>query len=315
MLSNIVQTHLDFIVFMFALLCERFIPLSRLYHPGTFMHGIYSAIGKRIYKKSEPKSYLYLAATLGAMLPSILIVIICALVLEFAFYPELLHGCILYFCLEKQTTINKIKRITLLCKKNQKSAARELLKPLLAREVKNLSAPGIYKALIETLILRSARFYFSVITIYLILGPFAALFYRLLTIAQQAWRDDIAPNSHFLKPVQLILFVFELIPTRLLALTIASSKATKNSIHYIKHYGRHFYQTNTGWLLSCCSAVLGAQLGGPAIYFNQRYNKMRVGTQRLPQAQDILIVINTLNQAFILWLLVITAIKISFAII
>jgi adenosylcobinamide-phosphate synthase len=311
MLTNIAQEHLGFIAFIIALLAERFMPLVSWYHPRTFFHAIFLAICKRIYKKTEPKRYLYLSATLAALLPIGTVVLILFLLLEFAVYPELLSGLILYLCLENQTIKNKVTRIAKLSKKNQKSAARELLKPILARDVNTLSPTGIYKALIETLILRSTRFYFVVIFLYLLFGPFTALIYRLLTIAHQAWRDTLPPNSHFLKPLQLILFLFELVPMRLLALTIAASKATTKSLHYIKHYGRHFYQTNTGWLLSCFSASLGVQLGGPALYFGQRFNKMRIGTERLPTAEDIPITIKKINQARVLWLLVIFGIEIS----
>jgi adenosylcobinamide-phosphate synthase len=310
MLSNIVQNHLDFIVFIIALLAERFLPLVSWYHPNVVLTAIFSAIGQRIFKAKESKNYQYLAASLASTLTLSVILVITVLLLEFAFYPELLAGLILYLCLESKSTDKKALRIARLTKKNQKSTARELLKPLLAREVTKLSTPGIIKALIESLILRTARFYFVVIFIFLVFGPIATLAYRLLTLIQQAWRSDIPPNSHFLKPLTIILFIIEFIPMRLLALTIAASKATKQSGHYIKHYGRHFYQTNTGWLLSTCSASLGVQLGGPAVYFGERFNKMRIGTERLPNTDDVLVTINRLNQARVFWLLVIVAVEV-----
>ena len=232
------------------------------------------------------------------------------MLLEFAFYPELLAGLILYLCLESKSIDKKALRIAKLTKQNQKSTARELLKPLLAREVNRLSSAGIIKALIESLILRTARYYFVVIFIFLAFGPIAALAYRLLTLIQQAWRSDISPNSYFLKPLKTLLFIIEYIPMRLLALTIAASRASKQSMHFIKHYGRHFYQTNTGWLLSTCSASIGVQLGGPAVYLGTRFNKMRIGTDRLPTPEDVPVIINRLNQARVFWLLVIASIEI-----
>ncbi|MEL0634687.1 regulatory signaling modulator protein AmpE [Pseudoalteromonas carrageenovora] len=310
MLSNIVQNHLDFIAFIIALLAERFFPLVSWYHPNTVLTAVFNAIGKRVYKPSEPKSYLYLASILAFTLVLSVILIIIVLLLEFAFYPELLAGLILYLCLESKAIDKKALRVAKLVKQNQKSTARELLKPLLAREVNKLSAPGIIKALIESLILRTARNYFVVIFIFLLFGPIAALAYRLLTLMQQAWRTDISPKSHFLKPLKIILFIIEFIPIRLLALTIAASKATKQSMHYIKHYGRHFYQTNTGWILSACSASLGVQLGGPAVYFGECFNKMRIGADRLPSPNDVPVIINRLNQARVFWFLVIISIEI-----
>lgn len=310
MLSNIVQHHLDFIVFLVALLAERFLPLVSWYHPNTVLMAVFNAISKRIYREKESNSYQYFSAILACILIVSTILIIITLLLEFAFYPQLLAGLILYLCLESKIIEKKALRIAKLTKKNQKSTARELIKPLLAREVDKLSTTGIIKALIESLILRTARYYFVVIFIFLVLGPIAALGYRLLTLIHQAWRHDISPNSAFLKPLKLTLYLIEFIPVRLLTLTIAASKATKQSVHYIKYYGRHFYQPNTGWLLSACSASLGVQLGGPAVYFGARFNKMRIGTARLPIAEDVPVVINRLNQARVFWLLVIICIEI-----
>ena len=314
MLNNIVQNHLDFIVFICALLAERFLPLVSWYHPNHILSAIFNAIGQRVYKKTDSKQYHYLAALLASTLVLTVIMIIVVLLLEFAFYPELLSGLILYLCLESSSINKKAIRIAKLTKKNQKSTARELLKPLVAREVKALSNPGIIKAVMESVILRTARHYFVVIFIFLLLGPIATLAYRLLTLIQQAWRTDIAPDSSFLTPLKLILFIIEYIPIRLLALTIASLKASKKSMHYIKHYGRHFYQKNTGWLLSVCSASLGVQLGGPGIYIEQRFNKMRVGVERLPSADDVPKLLNTLNQARFFWLLIIISVEIIMAV-
>ncbi|MBB1310030.1 MULTISPECIES: cobalamin biosynthesis protein [Pseudoalteromonas] len=310
MLLNLVQQHLDFIVFILALLAERFLPLVSWYHPNIFLTAVFRALGKRVFRKSEPASYQYLSSSLCFTLVILVIMTLVVLLLEFAYYPELLAGLILYLCLEWRSVESKALRIARLVKQNQKSTARELLKPLLARQVDKLSGPGLCKAIMETLILRVARHYFSVIFFYLLFGPMAALAYRLLTLIHQAWRKDIMPNSPFLKSLSWLLYILEWLPTRILALTIAASKASKLSIHYIKHYGRHFYQINSGWLLSCCSASVGVQLGGPAIYQDTRFDKMRIGTERLPQADDITVLINRLNQARGFWLLVIFGIEI-----
>ena len=51
-------------------------------------------------------------------------------------------------------------------------------------------------------------------------------------------------------------------------------------------------------------------LGGPAIYIKQRFNKMRVGVERLPTADDVPKLLNTLNQARFFWLLIIISVEI-----
>ena len=311
MIANIVQNHLDIIVFFVALLAERFFPLVSWYHPNTFLTVIFSALSERLYNPTNPKSYQYLASTLAFTLTILVIVTLVVLFLEFAFYPELLNGLILYLLLSSRAQEKKSLRIARLLKLNQKATARELLASLVARDVSRLSAPGICKATMESLVLQSARHYFAVIFFYLLGGAILALVYRLLTLIHQAWRKNLKPNNPFLAPIAKLLFVLEWLPTRLVALTIAATNASKQCIHYIKHYGRHFYQTNTGWLLSVTSAALQVQLGGPALYQGERFNKMRVGTDRLPDADDIPALVNRLNQAKAFWLLLIIAIEVA----
>lgn len=295
---------------MVALLVERILPLSSWYHPDTFLTVVFRTLGKRVYRDKEPNSYQYLSSILCFTLVILVIITITVLILEFAYYPELLGGFILYICLQWQPPQKKALRIARLLKQNQKATARELLKPLVARDVSKLSNAGICKAVMETLALRIARDYFSVIFIYLIFGAIAALIYHLLRLMHQSWRSDLTPDNVFLKSISALLFLLEWLPIRLLVFTIACSKATKQSVHYIKHYGRHFYQSNSGWLLSVCSAAVAVQLGGPAMYQGQRFNKMRIGTERLPQAEDIPALLNRLSQARVLWLLIIIGIEI-----
>ncbi len=310
MITDFVQNHLDIIVFFIALIAERFLPLLSWYHPTTLLIVIFSALGERLYNTANPKSYQYLASTLAFSFTVLVIVTLVLLFLEFAFYPELLNGLILYLLLSSRAQEKKSLRIARLLKLNQKATTRELLTSLVARDVSSLSTAGICKATMESLVLQSARHYFAVIFFYLLGGATLALVYRLLTLMHQAWRKNRKPDNPFLTSIAKLLFVLEWLPIRLVALTIAATNANKQSIHYIKHYGRHFYQTNTGWLLSVTSAALQVQLGGPALYQGERYNKMRVGTDRLPNADDIPALVNRLNQAKAFWLLLIVAIEV-----
>ncbi|MEC8225671.1 MAG: cobalamin biosynthesis protein, partial [Pseudomonadota bacterium] len=234
MIANIVQNHLDIIVFFVALLAERFFPLVSWYHPNTFLTVIFSALSDRLYNPMNPKSYQYLASTLAFTLTILVIVTLVVLFLEFAFYPELLSGLVLYLLLSSRAQEKKSLRIARLLKLNQKATARELLSSLVARDVSRLSASGICKATMESLVLQSARHYFAVIFFYLLGGAILALVYRLLTLIHQAWRKNLKPNNPFLAPIAKLLFVLEWLPTRLVALTIAATNASKQCIHYIK---------------------------------------------------------------------------------
>ncbi|PAJ73708.1 hypothetical protein CJF42_14470 [Pseudoalteromonas sp. NBT06-2] len=298
-------------VLLFALIAERWLSLPRLYHPTTLLCVIFSNLQKRVYKKNDSKSYQLLSGTLATILPLFVILALCYGLLEFASYPEFLSGLILYLCLESQKLEQSIKRLPLLLRQKQKSAARDLLRIWLRRETKNLSEPGLIKAAIETLTLRSTRLYFTVLFFYLIGGPITALGYRILTIMHASWSQQYLPNTPFIQPIRNLTYILEWLPVRLVAICIALSKETKVGIHYIKHYGNHFYQKNTGWLLSTMSAALKTQLGGPAFYSGTRFAKIRVGKYPVPTLLSIKHTVSLINRVKVLWLCFIILSKVS----
>jgi len=302
---------LGIFVFLFALIAERWLTLPRSYHPTTLFFVIFSNLQKRVYKKNDSKNHQLLSGTLATTLPLFIILALCYGLLEFASYPELLSGLILYLCLESQKLEQSIKRLPLLLRQKQKSAARDLLRVWLRRETKNLSEPGLIKAAIETLILRSTRLYFSVLFFYLIGGPIAALGYRILTIMHASWSKQYLPNAPFIQPIRNLTYFLEWLPTRLVAICIALSKETKMSFHFIKHYGNNFYQKNTGWLLSCMSAALKKQLGGPAFYSGTRFAKIRIGQYPVPTLNSVKHAISLINRVKVLWLCFIILSKVS----
>ncbi|SFD11145.1 cobalamin biosynthesis protein CobD/CbiB [Pseudoalteromonas denitrificans] len=312
-LTNSVISHefSGIFIFILALCAERWLTLPHSYHPSTLLFVIFTNLQKRIYKKNDSDSYQLLSGWLAIIFPLSVILILCYGLLEFASYPELLSGLILYLCLESQKLEQSIKRLPLLLRQKQKSAARDLLRVWLRRETKNLSEPGLIKAAIETLTLRSSRLYFSVLFFYLLGGPIAALSYRILTIMHSSWSKLYLPNTKFLQPIKSLTYALEWLPSRLVAICIALSKETKMSFHFINHYGNHFYQKNTGWLLSCMSAALKVQLGGPAFYSGRRFAKIRIGQYPQPSIYSIKFALSLINRVKVLWFCFIILSKVS----
>ncbi len=311
MLTELARDNLGFLTLLLACIAERWLPLVSWYHPNTLLGGIFTALAKRVYREKESASYQKFSGTLAFLLP---LLILCPLtfgIFSFAFHPDWLGALLLYLMLDSQSGERKALRIARLLKQQQKTAARELAGTLLARENARLSEAGICKATIETMTLRLARHYFAVLFWFLLTGPIGALAYRLLTLMQQGWRAVMLPDSPFLLPLKRVLWLLEWLPVRLLALTLLLGSQTRQGLHFIKYYARHYYQTNTGWLLSVLSASLGAQLGGPAYYRGVRYNRMRIGQQRQPVPEDILMARARLGQAKSLWFATLIMIKLA----
>lgn len=311
MLLDIAQQHLGIILLIVAICAERILPLSRAYHPFTLLKLIFSNIQSRIFDPKSTIQYQYLAGTLGLILPVLTLLTLVWGILYFAIYPQWLAAFILYLCIESKELESAVKKIPALLKHNQKAAARDLLRLWLRRDTTSLSEVGIVKASIETLVLRLARHYFAVIFWFLIAGPFVALSYRLINLVHNTWSKKIAPDAAFLKPIQILDYLFEWLPVRLVACSIILSKHSRLAIRYIGQYGQFFYQKNSGWLISAMAAAMQIQIGGPALYQKKRYAKMRVGQGPLPSTRAIPHALGILNQVKILWLSVIILLEIA----
>lgn len=276
----------DLIIFICALTAAHTLPLLNSYNPNTFLSHIFERIAARVYKPERNAQLQQTAGLLGFFLPILTIVCIAVLISQFAFYPAWLGGLVLYFCLDTKVQ-QRARRIAALLQQKQKATAKQLLAQNVVRDVNELSSIGIAKACIDSTALKTIRHYYLIIFFYLLLGPIAALTLKLLLVNDHAWRKRIPPNSTFMKPLQTIIFYLEFLRLRGFILLLALFLQGKKTFHYFKHYARHCYQTNTGWILSLFAANLSIQLGGPCKYQGERFAKMRIGAERHPEAEDI----------------------------
>ncbi len=301
MLTTLLQEHTPFVVLFVAITLEYWLPIFPGYHPKYLLDLLITNLVKRIYKPEHSDPYQVLSGALSLLVPLFIVLLPVYGILAFASYPEAISAFILYLCLEHRQIEKVTKRVTVLMKQNQKSAAKDLLRTWLRRDTSTLSEPGIIKATIETLILRIGRHYFSVLMLFLLFGIYGALTYRLLTIIHNNWSKYCAIGVKFVQPVAKLLYLLEWLPIRVMVCTILLLKETSLGIKYIKFYGSHCYQINSGWLLSCISAALKIQLGGPAIYHNVKFKKIRISQHRMPVIADIERTQTLLNKVKLIW--------------
>jgi adenosylcobinamide-phosphate synthase len=289
------QAHQGLLIFTLAIVCSHLFPLQDSYHPSTLLNIIFKNILLRTHKQSHRKNYQILSGFFAFVTPILLIVVLCYCFSLIALYPQWLGGGVLYLCLDTRTT-KRAQRICLLLAQEQKSTARQLLARTLVRETANLSPVGIAKACIDSTSLNTFRHFYVVLFLYLLFGPLVMLTYKLMLLADRAWRQVLQPDAAYMQVLQKGIYLFELLPLRshifLLALTLKRQKVA----HYIKHYANYFYQKNSGWVLSLFAANLEVQLCGPCIYHSKRYEKMRLGLGKQPLATDIEGMLNLLSR-------------------
>ncbi|WP_440053969.1 cobalamin biosynthesis protein CobD/CbiB [Pseudoalteromonas sp. T1lg65] len=303
MLETLLQAHLGLFVFLVAVFASLGLRISSVYHPNLLLYLTFKAVAERVYKPKANTSYQTLAGTLGFVLPILTTILLTFALLQFAFYPEWLSGLVLFLCLDASHE-DKAKRIAKLLSNHQKVTARAVLKSMVAREVDQLSEMGISKATLDSTVLNSIRQFFVVASLYALLGPYIALLYKLLMICDHAWRKVAKPNSAFIKPIQRTIWFIEYLPIRILVLFFMLLLNGKQSWHYIKHYGRHYPQSNSGWILSFFAANLNIQLAGPRFYLGERYNVMRIGSKQQPCSEAITDTLKLLTQ--MRWLFIAT---------
>lgn len=303
MLQDLFWAHQGLIIFLLAVLASMVVKLSTLYHPNLILTLIFKAIAQRVYRADASASYQTLSGTLGFVLPITTIVVLTSAIISFAFYPQWLGGLVLFLCLDNRHE-GRAKRISQLLKSQQKVTARAVLKGMVARDVEQLSSMGIAKATLDSTALNTMRHFFVMALLYLLQGPFLALTYKLLLLCDHAWRQVLKPDAKFMKTLQRLIWLVELLPLRLLLCLFMLLMSPKRTWHYIKHYGRHVKQTNSGWVLSFFAANLATQLAGPRFYHGTRFNLMRIGAKSQPSELQISHLLSLLMQ--MRWLFIAT---------
>lgn len=281
------QAHEGLLIFLLAVVSSQLLPLSSWYHPATATAHIFKLIANRVYKKSHPPHQLLVSGTLAFLLPTLVILVLLFGIREFAFFPNWIDGVLLYLCLESSSAGKKTEKIAKFLSLNQKATAKQMTAQLVARETASLSEMGIVKASIESLCLKHIREFWVMIMFFLLAGPWLMVTYKVLLTTNHAWRKVILPTSYFMRPINKTLFVFEYPIVRLVISLLSVFQNFKKTWHYIHHYGKHAYQTNSGWILSLFAASLNIQLGGPAHYLGDKLQKTRIGIERTPTGEDI----------------------------
>ncbi|TQF66936.1 cobalamin biosynthesis protein [Pseudoalteromonas luteoviolacea] len=280
------QAQQGLLIFYLAIFCAFYFRPSNLYHPNTLFTLISSNLAKRVVKNDSSPSHNNLCGALAFILPILTLVILLYALSFISFYPQWFGGLILFLCLDTHYE-KRVQRVAKLLKVGQKGSARQLLETIVVRDTKSLSEIGIIKASLDSLALNSLRQFYLILIFYIIGGPYLALTYKLMMLCDHSWRKQLSPNHPFLKPVQRAIYVFEWLPLRAFVLIMSLAQNFAKTRHYLKHYAQHYSNTHSGWITALFAANLNIQLAGPRFYHGQRFDNIRIGSDRQPQVEDI----------------------------
>lgn len=301
MTLNLLQAQEGLLIFCLALICAFGLKLSKLYHPNTVFALLTSNLAKRVVKKHNSDAQHTLSGTLACFLPILTVVVLLYTLSYISFYPQWFGGLILFLCLDTHFE-TRARRITKLISHGQKGSAKQLLTSIVSRDTDKLSEVGIIKACLDSLALNTVRHFYLVIIFYIIAGPYIALTYKLLLLCDQSWRQQLSVRHPFMRPVQRSIYLLEWLPLRGFAFIMALTQNFSKTRHYFKHYAQHYVNKNSGWVMALFSANLNVQLAGPRFYNNERFDNIRIGSDRQPVVEDIQHMLKLLSSMRLFWL-------------
>ena len=275
------------LVLLLVIILSNLLPLPASYQPLVLFRILAKRMADRVNKRGYHQAQLQLSGSLAT-----LVAISPWLILAWAFtllsqVPPLWHGILLYLCLDWQQVRQQALHIEQSLNKQQLSLARDQLQPLVLREVKLMSALGVSKACLESLLFRLASQWTSVLLWFLAGGVFVAIAYRLLLELHQQWNPKHHHFRHFGKPVSVVVAVLNW-PGRVLTATIlALMVGLKRSRHYLKFANDGYFNFPARWLLAAGAAGLQRNLAGPVYYLGQKIRRVRIGPLQEPAAKDI----------------------------
>ena len=187
---------------------------------------------------------------------------------------------------------NKVIAQALVAKQNY--FAKQTLKPWVLRETDSLSTLGLSKSSIEMQILRTLQQGYSVVIIFLIAGPLAALTYRLLLEMHYCWNTKLVSNQYFGLYSKRLVGLLQWLPVRIFALLILFTSIGKNFVLFFHLSKQHFFQLNNNIALLLLSLNLEIKLGGVALYHDKNQSKQKLRKisfnelARQPEVTDII---------------------------
>ena len=300
------------VLILFAgLILERIFVLSPKYNPLSFFSAITIAITEKVHSKKKTQSVgqqkvAGILALPTLLFPFLFLAYMMTLIAEF---PYVLDLILLWLCLSWSAIKKDILALLKALKKNQKNLAKARLSSWVLRRTDNLSPMGLCKSAIEMLVLRSSKEYFGVIFYYICFGPIIMLLYRLMTLLNQCWNPKIAHFKHFGQLTQLICYLLEWLPNRLMTYTIMLLNDFKRSLRLIRA-GRRWGNDSSMHILGATAGGLKVSLGGPVFYDNRKIRRPVIGNKltKDPDTTHVRQAVSMVEKILAVWLLVIVLI-------
>ena len=287
LINELSNPQLLSVVAVIVVVClERWLQLPDSVHPLTFARLIAQRMAYKVNAR-RPGDALQqtIAGTLAPLVLLVPFLVVLMLLMYLAEFPLFFESLLLLVALRFEPIIALCKKIEKSLKQDKKTLARHQLQNLVIRKTANLSALGITKACIESLLLRFNHQYCTVLMVYFVGGGIAAISYRLLFEFAQCWHGRVFRFEFFAKPTRFIVELIQWLPARLSGCCFI---LTQNFAMAWRAFKSKANQHNTRFfILNLQGAALSIQLSGPIYYGQDKLNQPKCGGLKLVTSEDI----------------------------
>ncbi|WP_154171408.1 cobalamin biosynthesis family protein [Vibrio metoecus] len=269
-----------------ALLFHLLLPIPYAVHPVTLWHKFAELLASKVNTPASDTQNLISGSLAWGLMVLPTIAVLWALK-PLVWQTQLFDLALLLLALDwrRQETLGT--QLTQALAKEDKPQARTLLQPFVNRQTTTLSALGLGKAGVETLVMGFGRNVVGVLFWYGLFGGCGALMYRLIAELARAWSPSRTIYQPFGLPAVRVLAVLDWLPLRLFSLIIITGKQAGNVFKAVLEQSRSWPLPGPAWLLCAVGNKLQLSLGGPAIYGEQKSVRAKIGGRIAPAAIHI----------------------------
>ncbi|THE25949.1 cobalamin biosynthesis family protein [Vibrio cholerae O1 biovar El Tor] len=284
-----------------ALLFHLLLPIPHAAHPVTLWHKFAELLASKV---NTPASYAQNLLS-GALAWGLMIFPTMALLWALkplVWQPQLFDLALLLLSLDWRRQETLANQLAQALAKEDKPQARALLQPFVNRQTTTLSALGLGKAGVETLVMGFGRNVIGVLFWYGVLGGSGAFLYRLIAELARAWSPSRTTFQPFGFTAVRILALLDWLPLRLFSLLIILGKQAGTIFKTVLEQSRSWPLPGPAWLLCAVGNKLQLALGDPAIYGEQKSVRAKIGGRIAPAAIHIAQVQSLIAWRIFVWI-------------
>jgi len=254
----------------------------------TFFAFYCQQLANKVNRQQNSVRQQAIAGWLATLLTLSPIIVILWLFEAFVDVTFIWHFLLVFVSLGNLRLSYSVTQIGKQLNQNANYQAKETLAPLVLRDTSKLSSMGIAKSSIEMQLLATLQQIYTVVFWYLVLGPLAAVAYRMLLEMHYSWNRKLPRFQYFGCSAEFLVNVFCWLPTRLSFITYFLTHLTPHSATHWQLTRRAFFSLGNSANLSLVALVNNIKLGGVAMYENEKLRRKEFNVQgQQPAAKDL----------------------------